>query len=39
MDELFPPGLDIDQKWMQKTAYEKHSKHNIFDSAFQWSAR
>ena len=39
MDVLSPPGLDIDQKWMQKIAYEKHSKHNIVDSAFQWSAR
>ena len=39
MDDLSSLGLDIDQKWMQKINYEKHIKHNIGNSAFQWPAR
>ena len=39
MDDLSFLSLDIDQNGMQKLSYEKHTKHNIGDSAFQWSAR
>jgi len=39
LDNLSLLSLDINQKWMQKISYGKHSKHNIDDSAFQWSAR
>ena len=39
LNDLSLLSLDINQKWMQKISYGKHSKHNIGDSTFQWSAR